>query len=179
MGLVMALALACGACSVHPDITPQERAMGQSFTPPAGKGVLYVYRPSTPRAMLTGRPVFINDKELNSNNNGTFMAIPLKPGNYRIQAALKPITDEQQGHYPEINLSVKAGKNYFIRQSVEGSIFGEGKGDVMLLQTGAAPIPIPMGTSTLLPFKARLVSEATGKQECRGLKQVGADPYIE
>ena len=138
--------------------------------------MLFVYRPSTIRAVAIPRPVFVNGEHLVSNTNGTFVAIPLKPGTYRIQAAAQALIDgkEQKKAYPEIALTAREGKSYFIRQSIGGSIFGSG-GSVMMLQTGGAPIPVMMGND-LPPFEASLVEESVGRSECSTLKLVGADP---
>lgn len=131
--------------------------------------------------MLAPRPIWVNGQHLVSNTNGTFVSIPLNPGNYKIQAAANASIDspEYRKAYPSINLKVESGKNYFIRQWVGGSLFGIDTGtepSMMMLQTGGAPIPIIMGSS-LPPFTSEVVDERTGRAACRTLKHVGADPY--
>lgn len=174
-GLVV-LVFLCSSCAFRPDITEENRVAAETFMPPQGKGLLYVYRPSTIRAAIVPRPVFINDQHLSSNSNGTFMAIPLKPGKYRIQAAAQALTEDFRKAYPEISLEVRAGLNYFVIQTVEGSMLGSGETSLMPLQTGGVPILVPVATS-LPPFMARVVSGTEGRSGCSKLKQVGADPF--
>ncbi|MEO7098646.1 MAG: DUF2846 domain-containing protein [Luteolibacter sp.] len=173
---IAGLAFSSASCAVHPPVTETEMLAARTFNAPKGKGILFVYRPSTVRAMATPRPIFINRIHIVSNTNGTFVAIPLKPGTYRIQAAAQALFDskEQREAYPEINLAVQESKSYFIRQSIEGSILGHG-GEMMMLQTGGSPIPIMIGGDPP-PFKAKLVDGAEGRQECSKLKLVGSDP---
>jgi hypothetical protein len=131
--------------------------------------------------MLAPRPIFINGQHLVTNTNGTFVSIPLKPGKYKIQAAANALIDNPNYRkaYPFINLTVRAGENYFIRQWVSGSIFGSG-GDtsVIMIQTGGAPIPMVVG-SALPPFSAEVVDEKVGRIACGKLRHVGADSYVE
>lgn len=172
---IAGLILLNASCAVRPGVTEPERQAARTFTAPAGKAVLFVYRPRTVRAMAVARPIFINGEHVVSNTNGTFVAMPLKPGTYRIQAAAQALIDseEQKKAFPEIVLTAREGKSYFIRQSVEGPIVGSG--GLMMLQTGGAPIPLMMGNDPP-PFRAALVDESTGKWECSGLELVGSDP---
>lgn len=175
VGLVV-FGFLCSSCAFRPDVSEENRVAAETFTPPQGKGLLYVYRPSTIRAAIVPRPVFVNDQHLSSNSNGTFMAIPLKPGKYRIQAAAQGLTEEFRKAYPEISLELRAGQNYFVSQTVEGSIFGSGETSLTPLQTRGVPIVVPVGTD-LPPFAARVVSGAEGRASCSKLKQIGADPF--
>jgi len=180
-----AICMVCGvflsSCAVRPDLSEAEMTAARTFKAPPGKGMLYVYKEKEVRAMLAPRPIYINGQHLVSNTNGTFVSIPLKPGKYRVQAAANAPIDNLQYReaYPSINLTVRAGENYFIRQWVGGNIFtGSGQTSVMMLQTGGAPIPIAVGSS-LPPFASEVVDEKTGRAACAELKHVGADPFEE
>lgn len=107
------------------------------------------------------------------------MVIPLKPGNYNVQAAIQPYTEEQKksGLYREIPVTIRVGKSSFIRQIVEPFYTGGKSPETMMIQTGGTPIPLMMSGSTLIGFFAEAVSEETGRRECSSLEVVGADPY--
>ena len=170
--------LAC-SCAVHSPITEVETLAARTFKAPAGKGILFVYRSSNVRSMAIPRPIFVNGEHIVSNTNGTFVALPLKPGIYQIQAAAQALLNskEQKEAYPDITLTVQEGKSYFIRQSIGGSIFGSG-GEVMMLQTGSGgPIPIMLGGKPP-EFKAEIIDSAEGRKECSQLKLVGSDPVL-
>ena len=126
------------------------------------------------------RPVIINGEHIVSITNGTFVAMPLKPGTYKIEAGAQAFIPDKEKRKaePDITLKVEKGKTYFIRQFVEGSIIGNvGRSDVMMLQTGAGgPIPIMLGGDGPPPFKAALVDGAQGREGCSKLKLVGSDP---
>ncbi len=171
------LVLLSASCASRPPVSEAEMLAAQTFNAPKGKGILFIYRLKTARGMAMPRPIFINREHIVSNTNGTFVAVPLKPGTYQIQAAAQALIDskEQREAYPEITLNVQEGKSYFIRQGIAGSIFDTG-GGVMMLQTGAGgPIPLLM-RGGLPPFKAEVVDGAEGRLECSKLKLVGSDP---
>ena len=173
------LVLSSVSCASRPPVTETEMLAARTFNAPKGKGILFVYRLDTARGMAMSRPIFINREHIVSNTNGTFVAVPLKPGTYQIQAAAQAVIDskEQRKAYPEITLTVQEGKSYFIRQSIGGSIFGSG-GGVMMLQTGSGgPIPIMLGGKPP-EFKAEIIDSAEGRKECSQLKLVGSDPVL-
>ena len=168
------------SCAVRPKLSAAEIAAAKGFNPPSKQGFLYVYRPERLiYARVALRPVIINGQHLASNSNGTCMVIPLRPGNYNVQAAIQPYTEEQKksGLYREIPVTIRAGKCFFIRQVVEPFYSGGGSPETTMIQTGGTPIPLMMSGSTLIGFFAEAVSEETGRRECSSLKVVGADPY--
>ncbi len=175
------LIILSSSCAIRPDVSEIERQVARTFSAPKGKAVLFVYRPSNVRAMAAPRAVIINGEHIVSNTNGTFVAMPLSPGTYRVQAALHaPGVREFEGKYPEIVLNTKAGEVYFIRQSLTGSVLGssEGRrGTMVTLQSGGAgaPVPLLLGNEPP-PFDAQLVGESQGKTECAKLKLVGSYP---
>lgn len=124
--------------------------------------------------MAAGRPIWINGEHLVTTTNGTFVAMPLKPGDYRIQAAAQALIDseEQRDTYPEIVLTAREGKSYFIRQSIDLSV-GKREGSTVIMSQGSGALI--MGND-LAPFRAELVEEGIGKSECSKLKLIGADP---
>jgi hypothetical protein len=142
----------------------------KTFRAPAGKGMLYVYKEKEFRAMLAPRPIWIDGQHLVSNTNGTFVSIPLKPGNYKIQAAAQALIDDERHKkaYPAIHLRVAAGKSYFVRQWVGGNIL-----------TSADGSDGPDFGSGLPPFESALVDEQTGRAACQTLEHVGAEPFEE
>jgi hypothetical protein len=149
---------------------PAETAF-KSFDPPKGKALICVYRPSWPFTGLVKRPVSINKQLVATTGSGTFVAIPVDPGSYSVQAAAFTFEDtpESRAAYPEIKLRLAAGQTVFIRQTVD-SLTSSGS-STMMLQTGGNPLPVPMGGG-LLPYGAVIVDSATARSQCSGLKQV-------
>ena len=169
------------SCAVRLPITEEARQSAQSFSAPKGKAVLFVYRPSQIDTIASVRPVWVNGEHLVSITNGKFVAMPLKPGTYRIQAAAQFLNNskEHKDTYPEIVLTAKVGETYFIRQSVDPSVGSRGETTMIMLQTGGAPIPMVMGNNRglyLPPLRADLVDDGIGRSECSELKLIGADP---
>ena len=172
VGLVLCL----DSCLHHQDLSSSEEAVGRTLDAPKGKALICVYRPSKPFTGLIRRPVFINKQHVASTSLGSFVAIPVNPGCYTVQAAAQALIDtpEQRRAYPDIGLKLTAGQSIFIRQAIHDSA-SNAQSSIMMLQTGGAPIPISIGGG-LPPFGAELVSNGTGRLGCVGLKQVAAEP---
>jgi Protein of unknown function (DUF2846) len=170
------LVLCLNSCANHQKLSSFEAAVGRTLNAPKGKALICVYRPSKPFTGLILRPVFINKQHVASTSLGSFVAVPVDPGSYTVQAAAQALIDtpEQRAAYPNIGLKLKAGQSIFIRQTIHGSS-SNAQSSIMMLQTGGAPIPILIGGG-LPPFGAELVSRETGRLGCAGLKQVAADP---
>jgi len=162
--------LALSSCASRTPVTTQEALVARSFTPPRGKALLYVYKRASITGGYAGRPIFINGQLIGKNGNGCFMAIPLTPGHYQIQAAaLAQFKDgSEKKEYPEIALTAESGKTYFIRQAVEGS---GGRSELMSVSTGTGTIVLPSGGGR--DFSATLMNPAIGRADCAQLKQIG------
>ena len=154
--LAAAFALLSISCQLQPSAT--ERAGAASFNPPAGKALICVYRPSKPFTGLARRPVFINKQHIASTSLGSFVAIPVEPGTYNVQAGAGALWDTPAARivYPEMILKLRPGQTVFIRQIIDHTK------------------PRPPGPR--LPHTgARVVDSSTGRAECSSLKQVGAE----
>ena len=168
--LAVALAVLFTSCQLEPSAAQQ--VVATSFNPPKGKALICVYRPSKPFTGFAGRRVFINKQHVASTDLGSFVAIPVDPGTYTVQAAAMALWDTPEAHkaYPDIILKLRPGQAVFIQQFTGRST---NSGETMMSQTGGAPLPIPMGGG-LPPYGARVVDPSTGRAECASLKQVGA-----
>ena len=114
---------------------------------------------------LHGR-IWIDGQEIAQLNNGTFVAIPVSPRTYSIQAGgpFFSTYDTISSDFPEVRVAAKAGGTYFIRQNVF-----MGSSSSYQLQTGGAPIPMASGEFF---FRADLTPSASGRMELSKLRQV-------
>lgn len=163
--------VSCAAPSVS------EQAVAKSFNPPKGKSLIYVYRPSRPFTGLIGRPVFIDKQLVGSTRPGSFAAISVNPGTHAIQAGALALFDSADYHraYQDIIVNLRAGQCVFIKQTINPATAGPQS--FMMLQTGGAPVPIPMGGG-FPPFGAVVMDQATGRSQCEALKQVATEAYV-
>jgi hypothetical protein len=170
--LATAFAVLLASCAQEPSAA--EQAMATSFNPPKGKALICVYRPSKPFTGLAKRPVFINKQHIASTSLGSFVAVPVDPGTYTVQAGAQALFDTPKFHeaYPDIILKLRPGQTVFIQQIVHRSTTHSEA--PMILQTGGTPLPIPLGAG-FPPFGAKVVDSSTGRAECSTLKQVGAE----
>lgn len=170
-----ALVLFLASCANHSELTEAQAAIGRSFEAPEGKALICVYHPSKPFTDLIKRPVFINGQHIASTGSGTFIAVPVRPGAYTVQAAAQALIDspEYRKAYPDITLKLTAGQSIFIRQTV-GESTSNHQSSMMMLQTGDTPIPLSVGGGPP-PFGAVIVDRDTDRSECSGLKQVAVE----
>jgi hypothetical protein len=168
--LAAALAVLSTSCQLQPSTA--EQVVATSFNPPKGKALICVYRPSKPFTGFGRRAVFISKQHIASTDLGSFVAVPVDPGTYTVQAAAPALWDTPEAHkaYPDIILKLRPGQAVFIQQFTGHST---NSGETMMLQTGGAPLPIPMGGG-LPPYGARVVDPSAGRADCASLKQVGA-----
>lgn len=144
--------------------TQAEQSMAASFSPPAGKGMVYVYRkPAVAYASMIPSFVWVDGKRVAKNKAGGFIAYPLAPGKRLVSAGATPQVEESN-----FTLQVKPGQTYFIRQQVKGQSDG-----TMMVPAGAAMVPVAVPTYF---FTAELVPEATARQEIAKCRQVAAQP---
>jgi|GEM_PF-3457836 len=174
--VLSAITLFVSSCAHRMESTGLETSTGRSFDAPRGKALICVYRPSKPFTGLMKRPVFINKQHVASTKLGSFVAVPVEPGTYTVQAASQALIDSPayRQAYPDIRLKLTAGQTVFIRQTV-GALTSNSGSPPMMLYTGGSTIPIPFAGG-LPPFGAVRVDGNTGRSECSGLKQVIADP---
>jgi hypothetical protein len=168
------------SCAARVKMSESEIAAAKKYSPPRGQGFLYVYRPARLlAAVITSRSVAVNGQDLASNRNGTCVVIPLRPGTYQVQAAIKPFTEEQKksGLYREIPVVIRSGKCSFIRQIVVSDLPKGRYEPLMLMSGGGGVTPIMMSNSTLSGFLAEAVIEEVGRRESAPLKIVESDPY--
>jgi hypothetical protein len=171
--LAVAFAVLSASCA-QLEPSAAEQAAAKSFNPPKGKALICVYRPSKPFTGLARRPVFINKQHIASTSLGSFVAVPVEPGTYTVQAGAQALFDTPEFHdaYPDIIVKLRPGQSVFIKQIVHHSKTNSEA--PMMMQTGGTSLPIPLGAG-FPPFGARVVDSSTGRAECSSLKQVGAE----
>jgi len=114
--------------------------------------------------------VYIDKQHVASTSSGSFIAVPLSPGDHTVQAAALWFVDTPQYHkdFPDIKLRLAAGQTVFIRQTTHSAATSQSS--TMMLQTGGAPMLISVGGP--VPLGATVMDPATGRSECSGLKQI-------
>ena len=174
--LPAALGLLFASCTHPSELSGPQAAIDRSFEAPKGKALICVYRPSKPFTGFIRRPVFINKQHIASTGSGSFVAVPVQPGTYTVQAAGSALIDspEYRRAYPDITLKMSAGQTIFIRQiNVPSS--ANHLSSVMMLQTGGAPVPLLI-KGGLPPYGAAIVDRETARAECSTLKQLTYEP---
>jgi hypothetical protein len=145
--LLAPLVALLNSCANITPASPQEQSLAQSYTPPSGKALLYVYRPSS-ALRQEAKHVVINQKSIGITGSGTFLVTALSPGKYRISAGGELI-----------ELQVVAGRNYFIKQAPESEYLGNSVSTVI---PGSGILRVESPSQF---FSASLVSEAQGRKE--------------
>lgn len=113
MKALLALALVAGAigCATTPK-APQDRdAAAKSFRAPAGKGNVYVYRPSRFGTLVTCS-VLVDGRWASDLPARTFAVASLQPGQHEVQAVW---SDSTAG----ITVNVEPGRTYFLKIGVD------------------------------------------------------------
>lgn len=167
---IVACASFFASCAPNSRSAKPGETVFRSFDPPKGKALVCIYRPSWPFTGLIKRPVYIDKQHVASTGSGSFIAVPLNPGNHSVQAAALWFVDTPQYHkeFPDIKLRLAAGQTVFIRQTTHSAATSQSS--TMIIQTGSVPIPISIGGP--VPLGATVEEPATGRSECSGLKQI-------
>jgi Protein of unknown function (DUF2846) len=165
LGIVAIFSISCG--TTYP-VTEVARSSAKSFTPPKGKALLYVYRPSGFIGYALPGKIHINKQEIGKLRSGTFLAVPIDPRRMSLQAGGPYFStyDTIGQDFPEIQIDAKAGEVYFVRQRVSMGSYSS-----YIIPTANGPIP---GGSGEFFFNARKVENSIGKAESQKLKQVGS-----
>ena len=146
------------SCITSPPVSASDRAAAQAFTPPSGSALLYVYRTSSISTMTGASMCWINGNYVGKNGSGTFMAIPLKPGNYIVNPIGNPGTEAGRT-FPPVKIQPVEGENYFIRQKITPTTEG-----MVVLPTRVVPG---------IFYEAYPVPESVGREEVSKCRQVG------
>lgn len=103
--------------------------------------------------------MFINKQHIASTSLGSFVAIPVEPGTYNVQAGAPALWDTPAARivYPDMILKLRPRQTVFIRQIIDHTK------------------PRPPGGPKLPDTGATVVDSSTGRAECSSLKQVGAE----
>ena len=102
-------ALLLVGCASVPMAGVEEDTQAKQFQPPADKAAIYVFRNGSLGGAIK-MPVFINGTKIGINVAKTYLYKEVEPGTYIIVAKAEKNS--------ELELTVEAGKNYFIWQQV-------------------------------------------------------------
>ena len=123
MVLLAFFAVSCASTSKAPESKSNE---AKSFEAPADKGSVFLYRTGRAVGAAGQLSVKVNGKSAGGTGPGTFFRWDLKPGTYTFMSA----TAESSA---VVQLEVKAGKLYFIRQDAR---LGIDRGRVTMKEVG-------------------------------------------
>ncbi|WP_288063558.1 DUF2846 domain-containing protein [Rodentibacter caecimuris] len=118
LGLSVVLFLT--ACAKEPIASQEEMVNAKQFkAPPKNKSALYVYRENHFGGYALRKAISIDGKEIGSLVRGTFLYTLLPPGQHRIST----YSEFGRNH---LDLSMKEGKNYFVKQELKMGVFFAG-----------------------------------------------------
>ena len=85
-----ALTFSSVSCVMGTSVPKAEKEAVRAYTPPAGKALIYIYRPYSFYSSALAKGVWVNRQKVGSNGAGTFIAVPSAPGAYLpvLQASL-------------------------------------------------------------------------------------------
>jgi len=106
---IIGLAFFFTACASTSKATESKSDEAKTFTPPEGKGSVYLYRTGRAVGAAGQLSVKVNSIDAGGTGPGTFFKWDLKPGTYTFYSA----TGESSAI---IQLDVKAGNVYYLRQ---------------------------------------------------------------
>lgn len=108
------------ACARVPLASTEQTNQAKQFNAPAkDKAGLYVYRENHFGGQALRKSISIDGKEIGSLVRGTFMYKELPAGNYK----LSTYSEFGRNH---LELSMKGGKNYFVKQELKMGVFFAG-----------------------------------------------------
>lgn len=110
--ILVYFAASCASTSKAPESKSEE---AKKFDAPAGKGVVYLYRPGRAYGAAIQTQIKVNGRDAGGTGPGTFFRWELEPGTYTFSC----FTPESSA---VIELDVKAGKQYFLRQDIRMGI---------------------------------------------------------
>lgn len=111
---ILWLAFFLGGCASVPLATPERDSKSKQFLPAPNKASVYIYRNENFGAALR-MLISINGKILGQTAAKTYFQIDLKPGRYKIESTTENVSS--------LNLSLDAGRNYFIWQEVKMGVW--------------------------------------------------------
>lgn len=125
---LMTLYLA-GCAATVPMASSEEDSHRKAFgKPSAGNAGLYIYRDST-LGFALAKGVYVDDQMLGQTASMTYFYKEVKPGVHKIS------TESEFGNN-DINVTVSAGRNYFINQYIKMGLFVGGS-DLQLMGEAA------------------------------------------
>jgi hypothetical protein len=126
LAAIASITLAAGCASVS-KAPPQADAEAKTFKPNPSVAQVYVYRNETLGAALS-MPVTVNGKVAGSTGPNSYFKFDLPAGKHTITS---------QGDTSKLDLTVEAGKNYFVWQEVKmGFVSGNSKLQVVSEEVG-------------------------------------------
>lgn len=97
-------------CAATSGAAAEKSEAAKEFKIPAGKGVVYLYRPGRALGAALSTQIKVNGQNAGGTGPSTFFRWELKPGTFVFSAAS---TESSAA----VELDVKAGKQYFLMQS--------------------------------------------------------------
>ncbi len=117
-------------CASTPKPPPQYRAASNSFTPPAGKAGLYVFKEGSLIPATDSHQISLDGQLLGIVSSSSFIYSPITPGAHVIT-----------GESGQVNLTAQAGQNYFVKQKTLLNSSGQIIGSTLTLVTPAVGKP--------------------------------------
>jgi len=144
-----------------------EKEAVRAYKPPAGKALIYIYRPYSFYSSALAKGVWVNRQKAGSNGPGTFIAVPVAPGVYEVQAGGMPLVglNACNGSRRPLQLKAMAGKCYYIRQNLTSHSSGS-----FLVYAGG--VAVPASNDTVI-YVAEVVDEQQGRLETSKCRYVG------
>jgi hypothetical protein len=159
--VVVSVALGSSCAASVPLASQQADLAAKRFTPPAGKGGLYVYRPDQFRLKALTLNVSIDGAFFGQTKVGSYLYVELAPGQY-------VVTSQSEVEVP-VKLQVEAGRNYFFQQDIA---FGTSSVRSTLLpvdeQTGRSAVMNSELAVTQAPVSSAPPPGCTKDADCKG-----------
>jgi len=109
VALAGALAVLSGCASV-PMADPAADAAAKTFTPPAGKAGVYIFRDEAMGAAVK-MDVFLDGKKLGETASKTYFYVPVNPGSHEVMGKAE--------NESKVQFNAVAGQSYYFWQEVK------------------------------------------------------------
>ena len=107
--ILVGLSFLCGCASVPMGAQNQDQ-IAKQFGVSTNTAHIYLFRESKFAGSAVVLPVMVNQRVIGATKIGTYFYWELKPGTYTISS-------QNTSSFPSIDLTVEAGKNFFIEQN--------------------------------------------------------------
>lgn len=130
--LLLVVGLSLVGCAAPPIASGDRDLAAKAFTPQPGKGNIYVYRNEHFGAAVP-MDVLVNGDLVGKTGAQTYFALMVTPGKHTITSKAENVST--------VDLSVEAGKNYFVWQEVKmGLLFARTQLQLVDEATGRAGV---------------------------------------